>query len=247
MKCQLKSPEKFQCFRKVIYFFFCQCMGSLPDLCSREKAGYILQCENHMMKGITIQHICQEEKPEGNISMIYFIYFSTIIFFLRGALQDRNVLSIHCRLKSINQAHQKFSSAFFVDCKELYRYSESLLPLSQTCFVILHKQKRECILCLLNRSMSGQAKTVRKFIVQNCVILTSQQLNETLHTLPILMALQALGQRHHRNHHNGMPFCLSISFMITLKNSFLDKFLDLSTFSQWSVGNMNSMNYYYYI
>lgn len=41
---------------------------------------------------------------------------------------------------------------------------------------------------------------------------------------------------------------LSISFMIkTLKSKFLDKFLDLSTFSHWGMENMKSMNYYYLI
>lgn len=54
--------------------------------------------------------------------MIYFIHFSAIIFSLTGALQDKSILSIHCRWKSINQAHHKFSSACFVDFKELYSY-----------------------------------------------------------------------------------------------------------------------------
>lgn len=114
-----KQPEQIPVFQRGHIFYFCQCVGSLP--CSREKGGQFLQYENHLKKGMTIQHFLEEETPERRILKIYFISSFAIVFSLMGILQDKSILSINYRLKSI-EVYCEFYSAFFEDLEELYIY-----------------------------------------------------------------------------------------------------------------------------
>lgn len=135
-----KQPQQIPVFQRGHLLYFCQCVGSLPG--SREKEDQFLQYENHLKKGMSIQHFFQEGTPERRILKIYFISQFAIVFSLMGVLQDKSVLSINCRLKSIDRCIVN-SLLFSLKTQRNYTSTlESLLRFSKTCFIIPHKRTK---------------------------------------------------------------------------------------------------------